>query len=1124
MSEAPFDRFYVLGGTMEPGSPSYVVRQADSDLYQALLAGDLCYVLASRQMGKSSLMARTAELLTGEGFRCATIDITIFSEKRGEPDDWYYALVDHIADKLGIAVDVQSWWQANQMLSPLRRMTKFLENAVLENCRDRIVIFVDEIDSTISLPFSDDFFAAIRACQNARATDARFRRLSFVLLGVATPAQLIRDHSRTPFNVGRPIQLTDFTRDEALPLAVGLSENADRAAGLLNSVLDWTSGHPYLTQTLCWYLVKNKTWEVDELVERVFLSKQALREEPNLQLVRSRLTQGVSDVSTVLKIYQRIVRGEPVRDEPSSSDHASLKLSGVVKTDEAGELKIRNRIYERVFSEQWVRLEMPVEAESARDLSNDIKDAYLTYDALRKLPGFRNRAIHYLANFWESRRARDQAILTRIKALREESPLAERRWLAGLIDVDYPSLIASCVHEGAVLDAVFSPDGTRILTGSEDGTARLWSVTSGESMLPPLRHRTRIRTVAFSPDGQLLATGSDDFTACLWGARTGNRAGVPFEHQARIRAVIFHPAGDRVLTTSADGTAVLWTIANGERAIPPLEHTASVVTAAFSPDGELIATVSQDKSATLWQTLTGKQVAVLEHSDHVTGLAFHPKGKWILTACEDGIVRIWSVKTGLPGAPRLIHNRAVLALAISLDGKLVLTGCADATARLWNFASGEEVGRPMWHRDSVLAVALTADGQRILTGSADRTARVWSADGSALTPSYQHRGRVTFVAFSPDGSKILTSGEDEAARLWAVEGASVSSLPRGARLQAEVASTSLSADGSAIAAAGTDDGVVVWSTSGGELTAAAAQNLGPAVAIALSPDGSRILTGRKDGSVYLFDAQTGQHRKLYDHQASVLAVAFSPDGTRVVTGGYDNAARTLTLGTPESAHPHMEVLPHRGWVRCVKFSSDGQSIFTGSHDRAVRRWSLNGNLELELRHFSSIQALACNATNTAVLAATSSRTVLYWRTPSIGSATPPGSAPYCTLPGPSVRFTMECQDAVLEVGFTPEDDRFIVATENWIYLYGVEDDGPVLLSARLLGARWMNAYRWCDSNCIEAVLLDTGDAITTRRICLLDPELEPVTGKPKDLLSEWQHRLGMRIDESARVRPTFYGT
>jgi AAA-like domain len=445
-AEVPDGQFYVTGGTMDPESASYVTRSADTELLDALRNGELCHVLASRQMGKSSLMASTARRIARDGMQCSLVDLTIFSEKSGAPDDWYYALVENIADKLGLQFDIGDWWGENSRLPSLGRMTRFLDKVVLTGCPGQVVIFLDEIDSTIPLPFSDEFFAAIRACYNARAVDARFKRLNFVLLGVATPAQLIRDPARTPFNVGRSVELTDFSPTEAAPLAAGLHTDSTRAADLLGRVLHWTDGHPYLTQTLCWYLVRNSTWEMDELVKDIFLSRRAAREEPNLRLVRERLTQGAADLASVLTVYREIVEGQSVRDEPNSPVHASLRLSGVVKTDVTGDLKVRNRIYKKVFSAEWVASEMPTEPPTAPRVPPEMCDAYVTYDTLRKLAEFRPLAAGVLARFCESRGLRDEALLVRIRALSENPSVVNRCQVEKLINNDYPNLVMSFVH------------------------------------------------------------------------------------------------------------------------------------------------------------------------------------------------------------------------------------------------------------------------------------------------------------------------------------------------------------------------------------------------------------------------------------------------------------------------------------------------------------------------------------------------------------------------------------------------------------------------------------------------------------------------------------------------------
>ena len=246
--------FFVSGGTLAPDVPSYVVRTADQEFLDRLAAGEFCYVLTSRQMGKSSLMARTAVKLRDAGVLTAIIDLTSIgegSQERPFASTWYLGIARAIAGELKLKADLRNWWQERDGLPEQQRFTEFLEDLVLGTTSQRIVIFVDEIDRTLSLPFADDFFAGLRACYNARATKPVFARLTFALLGVASPSKLIKDAGRTPFNIGQRIPLNGFTPDEAARLAAGLPLEGTASRQALERVLGWTGGQPYLTQMLC---------------------------------------------------------------------------------------------------------------------------------------------------------------------------------------------------------------------------------------------------------------------------------------------------------------------------------------------------------------------------------------------------------------------------------------------------------------------------------------------------------------------------------------------------------------------------------------------------------------------------------------------------------------------------------------------------------------------------------------------------------------------------------------------------------------------------------------------------------------------------------------------------------
>lgn len=368
----PNPDFYITGGTMNPAARSYIVRRADEELYNLLLAGEFCYVLTTRQMGKSSLMAHTAVRLSETGVQSVQVDLTTIGG--GGLDvtagNWYYGLAYAILKGLKIQERLDSWWQQRPLLPVGQRFIEFLDELVLDSIPGRIVVFVDEIDFTLQMPFCDDFFVGIRAIYNARAAREKFTRLAFLLLGVATPAQLIKDTTRTPFNIGNGIELTDFVESEAENLALGLSADNLRRRRFLRQILRWTGGHPYLTQALCRIVAETEAMEaertgeppesiVDQLVQQKFLTTHAVREEMNLKFVGDLLRKGHPDRGKVLEVYRDVLLGKAVRDEPTYAVHAALKLSGVAKPDDSGMLRVRNLVYERAFDQRWIREEMP---------------------------------------------------------------------------------------------------------------------------------------------------------------------------------------------------------------------------------------------------------------------------------------------------------------------------------------------------------------------------------------------------------------------------------------------------------------------------------------------------------------------------------------------------------------------------------------------------------------------------------------------------------------------------------------------------------------------------------------------------------------------------------------------
>src|SRR5262245_16731858 len=250
--------FYVIGGTLRHDARSYVERRADKELYDGLVRGEFCYVLTSRQMGKSSLMVRTAKKLREHGINVLLLDLTAIGQNL-TPEQWYDGLLLRMGSQLRLEDELEDFWQEKSQFGPCQRLFTAIREVALTKKAEPLVVFVDELDTVRSLPFAtDEFFAAIRECYNRRVEDSALNRLTFCLLGVATPTDLIKEVHSSPFNIGRRIELDDFTEAEALPLAFGLQHEAtptprltQEARMLLKRILFWTSGHPYLTQRLC---------------------------------------------------------------------------------------------------------------------------------------------------------------------------------------------------------------------------------------------------------------------------------------------------------------------------------------------------------------------------------------------------------------------------------------------------------------------------------------------------------------------------------------------------------------------------------------------------------------------------------------------------------------------------------------------------------------------------------------------------------------------------------------------------------------------------------------------------------------------------------------------------------
>ncbi|MFN6496447.1 MAG: AAA-like domain-containing protein [Nostoc sp. DedQUE01] len=368
----PSDKYYQTGGSLNHNARSYVIRQADDELIKNLEAREYCYIFNARQMGKSSLRVRAMNQLKYKGFSCAVIDMTEICTDKVSKEDFYSTIISQLVAYFKIDIQEKDWWDKKRT-NFMVRLIDFIEEVLLEKVNQNIIIFVEEIDRIIEVEFKDEFFNFLRSCYNKRDNNDKYKRLTFALLGVATPFDLIANNKITAFNFGQEIELTGFKIEETEPLQNGFKELKEKISdpkAVLEEVLFWTGGQPYLTQKVCQIILskyssiqnnqENTTIEpgkekeiIEQLVQdNVIKNWMKNDSQKNLLTINYRLKNS-PHCKLLLTIYKQILEGKNIKLDKDNRIHMEILLSGlVVEIDR--KLKVYNRIYESIFNQSWI--------------------------------------------------------------------------------------------------------------------------------------------------------------------------------------------------------------------------------------------------------------------------------------------------------------------------------------------------------------------------------------------------------------------------------------------------------------------------------------------------------------------------------------------------------------------------------------------------------------------------------------------------------------------------------------------------------------------------------------------------------------------------------------------------
>ena len=498
-----------------------------------------------------------------------------------------------------------------------------------------------------------------------------------------------------------------------------------------------------------------------------------------------------------------------------------------------------------------------------------------------------------------------------------------------------------------------SPDLTYAAIPRNDpiSLVQVFDLRTGKVVATLEGHNSYISEATYSPDGKRILTVSNDTTAKVWDAETGKELFTLNGHTSALTRAVFSPDGKKIATCERAAVIKIWDAETGKELLALRGHSNSIAAIRWRPDGKQFASAGLDPRIILWDAETGQQlVSIPAHGDLMNDLAFSPDGKHLVSASRDKTAKIWDL------APdhelRAFHIPSLMRLRFSQDQTRYAFSQRDGTLTVADAASGKAILTIPPANDEPapeFMVALNANGSLFAAQRSDGIVGVWDVSSGKQVAFFTNHAdtQMTRMGFSPDGKLLATANRDGAAKVWdLVTGQSVMTIKVGdGTLVTGIRGATFSPDGKRLLA-GTNDGkLYAWDLSSWREIFSQQLHTNVIWGIDYRPDGKHIVTSSHDRTAKVLDADTGQELfALVGHSGTIFRAVYSPDGKTIATAGCDSAKLW-------DAETGKDLLTLHGGTLCldwVEFSPDGKRLITSSDDGGVREYLLDVNDLVEL--------------------------------------------------------------------------------------------------------------------------------------------------------------------------------